>query len=285
MQHLSHLNLLTLQYMPLAFFALRRAWQSSDWRYAIAFGIFLVLQVLSSWYSAFIIVIGVVLYGAYLLITRRHEFAWRKWVPLGTVSVVAFLMIVAAGLPYFQANRQLEFQRSLGDQESVSAHVRSFISVGENHLYGNFLPIDRTEPLFAGALILVLAVIGAVTRGPTRDRLFWILLIAGAVILALGPTLRLDTLVLPLPYRFLYEFVPGFKAMRAPIRFFILGMLGISILAAGGTRAVLHRTRLSPIAVAVVGVAILMVEYNVAPINFAPIDVGNRTPLVYRWLA
>src|SRR5581483_2215191 len=89
----------------------------------------------------------------------------------------------------------------------------------------------------------------------------------------------------PLPYRFLYEFVPGFKAMRAPIRFFILGMLGISILAAGGTRAVLHRTRLSPIAVAVVGVAILMVEYNVAPINFAPIDVGNRTPLVYRWLA
>lgn len=287
MQHASHLNLLTLQYMPLVFFALRRAWLSGRWTFAVMFGVTLVFQVLSSWYAALILVMGIGLLGVYLLIAKRREFAWHKVLPLVVVCAMAALLILPVGLPYFAANREFEFARSLQDQERASAKPVTFFSVAQNNwLYRNVLPVDRNEPLFAGALIFALAFIGAVTRRQVVERTFWILLVLGAGVLALGPTLHLlgGTLALPLPFRLVYEYFPGFQGMRAPARFFILGMLGLSVLAAGGTKWVLAHVPIPPFIAVSAGIILLGLEYNVAPLQLVPFASGAQTPPVYRWL-
>ena len=286
MQHASHLNLLTLQYMPLVFFALRRAWDSGKWKFAALFAIVLVLQILSSWYAALILVIGVILFGAYLLVTRRRELYWRKFVPLVVAGTLAAIIILPLGLPYFQINREFEFARNMADQERFSARPETFVSVAQTSwLYRNVLPIDRNEPLFAGALILVLAILGAVTRPKMDERVFWILLIFVSAILALGPTLQLsESSSVPLPFRLLFDYFPGFQGMRAPARFFILGMLGLCVLAAGGADWLLGRIRISKGIVLMIGIIILTLEYGVAPLQLVPFAAGDQTPQVYRWL-
>lgn len=287
MQHLSHLNLLTLQYMPLVFFALRRAWNSAGWTFALMFGVALVFQVLSSWYAALILVTGIGLAGVYLFVARRREFAWRKMIPLVVVCAIGAALILPAGLPYFGANREFEFARSLQDQEKASARLLTFVSVAQNNrLYHNVLPVDRNEPLFPGALMLALAVLGAVTHGGVRERVLWIVLVLIAATLALGPTLRLfsGTLVLPLPFRLLYEYFPGFQGMRAPARFFVLGMLGLSVLAAGGAKWLLSHVPLPPFLALCLGIFLVALEYNVAPLQLVAFPSGAQTPAVYRWL-
>ncbi len=286
MQHWSHLNLLTLQYMPLVLFALRRAWDSGKWKFAALFAIALVLQILSSWYAALILVIGLGLFGVYLLFTRRRDVVVKKFVPLFIASAIAAAIVLPLGLPYFQINREFEFARSIADQERFSARPETFFSVAQNSwLYRNVLPIDRNEPLFAGALILILAILGAVTHSNVRERAFWILLLFVSAILALGPTLQLsESSSVPLPFRLLFDYFPGFQGMRAPARFFILGMLGLSVLAAGGAGWLLARVRISKKIALAVGIFVLAIEYNVAPLQLVPFAAGEQTPQVYRWL-
>ena len=109
-----------------------------------------------------------------------------------------------------------------------------------------WLPSDDTpvaggypvDALFPGLVAVVLALWG-ILRGQSRTRWFFVLLLLAAFILSLGPRLYLAPgepagLDLKLPYAWLYAIVPGFKALRAPVRFDALVMLSLAILAGYG---------------------------------------------------
>jgi hypothetical protein len=135
---------------------------------------------------------------------------------------------------------------------------------------------------------------------------FPLLLALGAFLLSLGPTLFLAygaSTGLPLPYRLFYDYLPGFQALRAPVRFAALAFLGLAGLAGFGVAweqrcrgARVQGCSSAPVPSLCSGLrllcsptlltALLVLEALTFPAaNIVPLPTGAAVPPVYRWLA
>lgn len=107
-----------------------------------------------------------------------------------------------------------------------------------------------------------------------RDRGFFVLGLLAAAWLSLGPLPQ--TLGRPIeiasPYRFLFEYVPGFEGVRAPARFAMIVAFMLSVLAGYGAAAV-ARMRAGHHALAALGAIFLLEATHV------PFLVNGMTPL------
>lgn len=289
LNHLSHLNLVTLQYMPLVFFALRRAVRSAGWKYALLFGVSFTAQALSSWYAALMSGLGIALYGIYFVAAERVQANRRGVVQLALVSVLCLVLVGGAALPYFQVNRAFGLERSLDEAQVFAARPATFLTVpSQNRLYGDLLETNNTEALFPGLVVSILAVIGLASDRPARERGFWLLLVAVFALIAFGPRFELSPQIqIPSPvYRALYEWLPGFQGTRAPARFFVMGMMGLCVLAAMGFQSLTSNVPARGAALLGGGALCLVgLEFFAAPLALVPIEVGQNIPAVYRWLA
>jgi len=98
-----------------------------------------------------------------------------------------------------------------------------------------------------------------------------------AVLFTFGPTG---------PYVYLYNYVPGFKAIRVPSRCDVFVMFGLSVLAAFGLRTVLARLKPAlKMVVAVASGAVIILEYLSIPITYHRIPLRADFPETYRLLA
>ncbi|MFN8516025.1 MAG: hypothetical protein U0232_26030 [Thermomicrobiales bacterium] len=135
---------------------------------------------------------------------------------------------------------------------------------------------------------------------------YLLLLGAGSVILACGPILYASNdpasvLFTHLPYGYLYRYLPGFDAMRAPARLGIFYGLSVAALAALGLRWLLARLALwqrrraataTPaaarrwrVALAILVVAAICAESANRPYPVSALESGSEIPPVYQWLA
>ena len=127
---------------------------------------------------------------------------------------------------------------------------------------------------------------------------FPLLLALGAFLLSLGPTLFLahgDSTGLPLPYRLLYDYLPGFQALRAPVRFAALAFLGLAGLVGCGVAWVQRCRRarvqgcssapLLPCSSALLTALLILEALTIPAANIVPVPTGAAVPPVYRWLA
>jgi hypothetical protein len=109
----------------------------------------------------------------------------------------------------------------------------------------------------SGVLVLILSP-GARTRlaGFLWPRGAWVVALLAALWLSLGPlpTSMGRPLDLFAPYRVLYELVPGFDGVRAPSRFWMVGLLALSVLGGFGAARLVRR----PAGIAVLGVLWLL---------------------------
>ncbi|MFN8474211.1 MAG: 6-pyruvoyl-tetrahydropterin synthase-related protein [Anaerolineae bacterium] len=324
--HFSHTNLLSAHWMPFTLLFLHRGVETRRWRDFLAFALFFTLQALSSFYyalfMAFVVGLFVVYYGCF----KWRQLGWDALLKFVVACALAGLVIIPFVLPYFEAQRIYGFSRTLAETKDLSATFTDYlVAPPDNRLYGE-LTLSFTSKamwpgehiLFPGILPPLLAGIGLVAaawgwtraRRPAASRVevseaqalnsrsslidqgFYALLGVSAFILSFGPILQLngyDTGV-PLPYLFLYSFVPGFKGTRAPVRFDMLVMLAVAILAAYGvTRlGVWLSARWGSVGATAVTaglVVVILIEYASFPIGTAPIQVGESVPEVYRWLA
>jgi hypothetical protein len=143
-----------------------------------------------------------------------------------------------------------------------------------------FIPsrgLDRTwMPYFIGYTTLVLAALGGWRSG--RRGWWWLALALGALIMTLGPYLRLEQSQsveqavnnLPLPYRFFTE-LPFVNNSRSPIRFMALAQLGLSLLAGWGLLWLIElvgrwRTRFALIGVISLTLLVFNLETNSLPL-------------------
>ena len=123
-------------------------------------------------------------------------------------------------------------------------------------------------------------------NSPSSRFYFWVLLLS--LLFSFGPIIHLNNHpFFPGPYFFLYWCFPGFDGLRVPSRFVITVALSLSVFAGLGwarlsTRFQSHwKKKVSTIGVCL----ILLLEYASFPLTMVPIDVGDRVPAVYRWLA
>ena len=326
MTNLAQAQLLTTQWMPFALLAFLQLMRQPKARYVATFVLFFCLQALSSFYYAILLamaVAGLVIWQFAAWIWLRARGGTRDDLGVGRVALYVMVAVVLCvmtllpfALPYFQVQRELGFERSLADNEPFSASLRQYLMVPPGSvLLGRWLPSDDTpigggypvDALFPGFVALALSLWGLVRgRGRKRNmpymRWFFLLLALASAVLSFGPRLYLAPgqpagPEITLPYAWLYAVVPGFKALRAPVRFDALVMLSLAVLAGCGLAAIIenrrvggHREGRRAPALARIGVllavALVVLECLVWPAAQAElVPVNGEVPPVYGWLA
>ena len=326
MSNLAQAQLLAVQWLPFALLALHLLLRHPRPRYAAIFVLFFWLQTVTSFYYG--IMLALVVAGFWILdlgfwiYGRRQELTWRLVVRQSSLRslllVVGCLLILLLPfvVPYFQVQRELGFERTLADSEPFSASLRQFALVPPDSVVaGRWLPSDDrprdggypVDALFPGLVALILAAWGLI-RGPGRTRWLYAGLLLAAFCLSLGPRLYLAPgqpagLDLPLPYAWLYAVVPGFKGLRAPVRFDALVMLALAVLSGYGVAALLPRpagmhassagwpaflarSGRKPAGIVALLAGLVIIESLIWPgARAEQVPVGDQVPPVYRWLA
>lgn len=297
--HIYHLNQLGHAWTPWVLYALVMLLNRQRWRWAIVFGVLLAIQALSSFYIAFQIALAVTLVVLVALLADPRARSRRFMVQLVGGGALALALVLPFALPYLQVRDQQLLERTVRDAEEWQATPSSYLKVERNNLVWSGLnPIHQGEDvLFPGGLALVGAVT-ALALGWRRHRAMvglLAVLVASGVVLSLGPTWNPGTPnARPLPFRWLFDHVALFHAMRAPARFGILA--NFAIVALGGLGAALVWERLAPRIAATRRVAIgasltalvsvlLVVELISVPQRLVPVDTSAATAAPYQWLA
>ncbi len=293
MTNLAQVQLITTQWMPLALLSLLQLIRRPRPRHLITFVLFFCLQTISCFYYGFLLALAVVglviwLWGAHRA-TRTRGTMLRLLI--SACSIAALLLPFA--LPYFQVHGELGFERAMEDSEPFSASLRQYLLVPPGSvIHGRWLPSNDTplpggypvDALFPGLVACALGLWGLL-RSRDRIRWFFLLLLLAAVCFSFGPRLytapgQPSGLDVALPYAWLYTLVPGTDALRAPVRFDALAMLGLAVLAGYGAASFRHRFVHTLLA------TMVTLESLVWPAaRIEPVPLAAQIPPVYRWLA
>jgi PA14 domain len=273
-----HLQAQHGEFLPLALFALDALFGEPRAGRALKLAGWFVLQALT---SVYLLVFTSFALAAAALIRPR------AWLGAGKAKVVVMLALSAGVsiaalspflLPYWRAYQDQGLVRSLDDARLYSASWADYFTTAARLHYALWsYRVASFTPLFPGAAALVLAGIAIFTGVSWRDARarMCLAMIGCGLILSFGPYAP--------GYGLVYQFVPLLHAVRAPVRFGYLVVIGIALLAAFGALEV--RRRLQPgqwAKVAPVLLLLAVVEPLAAPLGFQPF---TGIPSIYDRLA
>ncbi len=301
--HISHAQLLLLGFFPVGFLLLFRLLDDRSTRNAVLFGLMNVAILLGALYYAAIygVCVAVIVIG-YVLVRKFRPGAGllRSLAVAGPITLLALPFL----WPYFSLDktRPLVPEWGLKPADVVTPAFGSYLYGGLDANAAS-RPARVEHTFFPGFGVLALAAVGLVviivitvgrrrvqtrraadTAGVVRaDRLvyLWLLVAAGvvSVVLALGPEVSGVTM----PFRVLYDFVPGFDGIRVASRLAVPGLLALAVLAATGFGAITWRWRGGVAAVAAVVVGGFLLELA-APITHVTLPTDHATLAVYEAL-
>lgn len=279
--HLIHLQLQALYFLPLAFLFLHRFATHGHRRDAHLLGLTLAAQALSSVYYGVIGGVAIILAAiVYVVVSgaSRRAVLIRG---LLLAAVVALVIVAPVALKYWVVQQREGFGRTLREASQGSAAAGAYAEVppvnliyGTTGLLGSHPagdPVHKAseQNLFPGFVLCVLAAagLGSIRRRETRPAAIALALVAiVGFVLSLGPdgTRRL--------YSALYNGLFGFHAIRAPARFSVLmlfGLSGLGALALEKGYGPFFTVRFEKGAVPLFLVLIAL-EYANAPIHYVP---------------
>jgi len=292
--NVSHLQVLSMQWMPLTILAIIRFVQRPTWWRGVAVTLMLTLSSLSSLYFLVMFGTGLAVFLVVEAIRQRRAFRSRTGIGVGVALAATALILVPFSIPYLQMQHEQGITRPLGEASFNAAHAWSYLTVLPGSLlWQHLLPLAGRgpSPLFPGLLLTLLAAVGfLLVRRP------WLSGIAAlgivGFILSFGPTLGNDQHGIPLPYRLLYTHVFGYQGLRGPDRFTVLVLLALCIFASlGGTwlaerlqRSSWPLVRSGIVVTALIAGGVLLDDgARLAPM--VPVDRSAATLAPYRWLA
>lgn len=275
--HIMHLELQWTVWMPLALWAVHRAFDTGRFRFGAAAGAFLGLQALSClYYGAFLGLIVAVL-AACLSIAYPQRIKAAA-VPLCAGAALALAVTAVYARPYIENTRLLGV-RSPGEIAMFSAKLTSYLTAPqENWLWGwtAFRFTGDELRLFPGVVAVVLGCLAFINGGRRRLAAIYGTILAVSVLLSLGFNAPV--------YRWLYEHVWQVRGFRAPARFGILASCALAVLAGFGfeylaarSPAARHRPWLLVTVLAAIGL-----ECGSAPMRLT--EIPRQLPGIYRYL-
>jgi hypothetical protein len=278
-------QLLSIQYFPIVLYTLDRAATSERFAWGVIAGVALALQMLCSYYLAYMVAVLAGCYAVADVLVRGIRGRPRALASLALAIVFAATVMALVSRPYLELQKAgvLEFLPGVS-KELLAQAMAAF---GSPHNVLTSVGIW----LLALALLAPLAFARAV-RGADRDAVARIValvfMVIAAVGLAVGPAGLLGGWFAP--YAWLSAIVPGFSAIRLPTRFALLCSFAVSVLAGFGVAAlwrVLGPTRrLARTALAVAALSAALVPLTGRlPLHAYAMPVGDDIPVVYRWLA
>lgn len=294
MDNTAHLQVLSMQWMPLTILALIRFMQRpTRWRFA-AVAATTTLAALSSIYYTVMFGTALIVFLIVEAVRQRRLFISRSAVGLLAALAIAAVVVAAIDIPYLTMRREQNIVRTLDEAYDDAAHKTSYVTVTPgNYLWGHLLPTSGIErsALFPGAALLAFGIAGL--RTVRRPWMSGFAALGGVgCVLSFGPTWGDKTTGTPLPYRFLYQHVVGYQGIRGPDRFGTIVLLALCPFAALGATwlwraAVWRAPRLWRIAPVVASVCALLVIADCATrlLPTIPVDRSANTLAPYRWLA
>lgn len=280
----AHLSVLGTQFLPLYFLFLHRWGRTGSPRAAALAGTFFGLSAWACGYQA--LLAAAILPIPILLLIEKREFL--KTAPLGLAAALALLLPLR--WLHLQALKPLQYERTTDETIFFSAPLEGLFSTSaSNRIWGalteNLRSIVEAD-LFQGITVLVLAglALGSVrtVSASRRTIAVYAMLAACAVLVALGPEIRLfGATLFKGPFHWLRE-IELFRMIRVPARASVFVCLGLSVLAGFG----LDRIRRIGLKALLAGVA--LAEATSAPLNVVAaercIDSRESAPPVYAWL-
>ncbi|MGB8648752.1 MAG: hypothetical protein WCF84_26175 [Anaerolineae bacterium] len=295
LNHFGHLDLLWTQWMPLTLLFLDRALDRGRTRDFALVGFFFVLSALSTFYYAFFTAVLIAIYFLWRLVQRRGRLAPRVWIGFALAGLGALLFLIPFGLPYIQLAQDFGLKRSPAEIRAFSATFSSYLTslslnpaLSPNAL---FPPVNFEAVLSPGLFALILALYALIRRAAGARAVPLLLLAGVALVLSLGLDTQVARMTIPMPYRLLYDYVPGFGgAIRAMSRWGVLVLFAVALLGGLGLGELAQRmnktSRYAPAALTGLALLGMVLEYNQAPIDFIPGQPFSQpTPPVYQWLA
>lgn len=240
-----HLSLIWAWLLPLSIVLLDRWIARPTLPRALLFGLAVVLQVLSSWYLAIMILAALAIVTVCRIAAdARGEWARRAW-QAAVVAAVAVVVVWPLAAPY----RHSLPTPAVAEVSGFSADWASYFVPPQNTLVGQWWlhHVDQRPrwiwgelTMFLGWLATGLALAGvcvAIARRQWRVVVPFGLLVLAGFALSFGPATGRHAW--PSAFDVLSR-LPGVSAFRVPARFGLLVLLGTSMLAAAGV-AELHR--------------------------------------------
>lgn len=291
---MSHLQMIATGWLPIALFALHRYFETSRRSWLALLGISSLLQVLSNLYVAYFMALPFAAVAATVFWRERDR--TRRILELAAVAAIVGVALVPIARHYYEVRAQYGQVRRLVEMNMGSADARSYVigdrSVGMFRLFRPSGLFGELE-LFPGVAAIALALVAVASLRRREAEGPWIvaygLTAVAAALLSLGPEPRVwgHLVTAHGPYDWLMRIVPGMDGMRVPARFAIIVSLGLSVLAAFGTRSI--AARLAPrlrAALVPACIAVILAESWVVPMpaNDYPAHGRPEDRAVAEWL-
>jgi hypothetical protein len=290
-----HLQILSAQWIPFALLALHRLWKDQTWRWAILFALAIIAEMLCSFYLGLFLLPALAFAAVAHSVATHHLPGPRLVGRLAAASILVVAVVLPLSLPYFRVATEFHLDRTLDDAIGGAASLRNYLAAPPTSLlYGSptvplIQHVETDETLFPGLVTLALALVGVCFRRPSGWRGFYVGLAGLGLIFSLGPQLKVGADPFGnawLPYRLLYDYAPGFHAIRVPGRFGVIATLGIAGLAALGASSLLRHLPAKRQWILGLGLAVAVgAETLSVPTRMTPIETPSEVPPVYRWLA
>jgi hypothetical protein len=266
--HLSdHLNLIHTGFLPLVALLVLRLRERPTGRRAAVLGAGLGLAFLT---DPQIAVYSAVVAAVVLLVRRRDA-------PVGPGTLAWTALVAAAVSLPLLVPMGMAVATGEAEVDSTSEHITAWSSspfswvlpAPDHWLLGELsdragATVSGEALVYPGMAALAIALFGWLRARP-RERRVWAVVGVVGFVLSLGPYLSHGGERSPVPLPFLaLQAIPGLDVIRVPGRFGIVGVLGISILAALGARALLERVPPGRVLV-VTGLVVAVVLVDLVP--------------------
>ncbi len=311
--HLGHLQLLTAQWMPFSILYFDLFMHKSSYKNLFLAYIFYVLQVLSCWYYAFYLSFSLGLYIIYKLLINnfiRKKLLDRTFqIKTFFLSILIIATILPFAIPYFQVADEYDASRPLAQVNMYSGDISDYLlAPPSNAFYGKMHPssVDSREwlewpehSLYPGGLVIFLSLFGILCLRKSNNfyylgfngssiQNFYLILGILAFVLSLGTIFKYfgNTLNIYMPYNFFYEYFPGFKSMRAPVRWGVIVTFSLSILAGYGfNKLIKNKSSIQQLIIFLFCLTVIFIESIYIPLSFGITPLGQDVPPVYEWLS
>jgi hypothetical protein len=271
---LSHLQVLSSQWMPLALFAMHAYLDDGKRRWLALFAAAWLLQALSNGYYLLFFPIFIVLWLGWFVRWRNDA---RPGLAIGGTFAAASLLLMPFLLRYRGVHESLGLTRTRGEMVLFSAHPDSLWKMPDLlRLWAESVGRTQEDFLFPGITALVILLSAGIyalrstgLRAAIRRRsplLFYAVCTLLMWWLSFGPAPEGAPMqALVRPYTWL-TVLPGFSGLRAPSRFAMLACLSLSVAAALGVSRMRSRRRPLTALLAVVALAGLCLDGWTDPI-------------------
>jgi len=276
---------LGIQYFPLALLCVDLWLERRRVGYLAGLALAVGLQALSCVYIGFFTLLTVPVYAGLRLLDTRQRRA-RAAAGLAAAFACGVLALLPAALPYLRARAE----------GTIPAHDPAMIR------YVSWLPWEYFSRGFlerAGLAPVAIVAVDLLARlvrrlrghaGPRAataavEHALWAVVATG-VVLSAGPSLDLAGVSIPLPYRAMYELLPGFSSIRVPLRFAIVVAAAVAALAGlAFARWCARRDQRAALAAAIVLALACTLDAAPRPVTVTAANLGSAAPPAYTWLA